>query len=165
MQKYIDLAKDMGLANAVALKPKQVFFDPRALLKCRWGCEDFFKPSIKCGSRGLSPAECRDMVGRYQNILLLHGHDARLLSQAVLAVEAAAFGDGHHFAFGIRTCNLCKNCAVDQGEECVSPEKVRPCDQAFGIDMFRTVKELELPLHVLKSKDETQNRYGFVLIN
>lgn len=165
MQKYVDLAKEMGLSNAVPLKPEQVCFDPRAIMKCRWGCMDYKNHGIKCGSRGLSFEQCRDLVNSYQNILLLHGHDARQLSQVVLAVEAAAFRDGNHFAFGIRTCNLCKVCVVEQGKDCIQPEKVRPCDQAFGIDVFRTVKQLELPLQVLLSKDETLNRYGFVLIN
>jgi len=165
MQKYIDLAKDMGLPNAKALKPDQVIFDPRARLKCHWGCQDYFHPSPKCGSRGLSLAECQDMVGRYKNILLLHGHDAHLLSQAVLAVEAAAFRDGLYMAFGIRYCNWCKVCAVDQGKDCVSPEKVRPCEQALGIDVFRTAREAGLPIQVLQSKDEAQNRYGLVLID
>jgi predicted metal-binding protein len=30
------------MAEAVRITPKDIFFDPRALLKCRWGCEDFF---------------------------------------------------------------------------------------------------------------------------
>jgi len=165
MEKYQAMAKQMGLTNAVLLKPEQIFFDPRAVLKCRWGCEDYSKRTLKCGSRGLSHAECVDMVGRYRNILLLHGHDAHQLSKAVLALEAAAFLDGHYFAFGLRYCKLCKACAVNQGQECVQPEKVRPCDQAMGIDVYRTAREAGLPCYVLQNKDEQQNRYGFVLIS
>lgn len=165
VEKYQDLGLKMGLSHVQVLGPEQVFFDPRAVLKCRWGCEDFAKRTLKCGSRGLSHGECVDMVRRYQNILLLHGHDAHLLSKAVLSLEAAAFFDGHYFAFGIRYCNLCPACAVDQGQDCVQPAKVRPCDQALGIDVYRTAREAGLPCQVLQSKDEPQNRYGFVLIN
>jgi predicted metal-binding protein len=164
MQKYVDLAKEMGLANALVIGPDQVVFDPRAILKCHWGCEDFHKRTIKCGSRGLSPEQCQDMVGRYEHILLLHGHDAHQLSKAVLALEAAAFLDGYYFAFGVRYCRLCPACAVDQGQECIQPNKVRPCDQAVGIDMYRTARAAGLPIQVLQSKDEMQNRYGLVLI-
>jgi len=165
MEKYLKLGLEMGLSHVVPLGPEQVFFDPRARLKCRWGCEDFSKRTLKCGSRGLSHAECMEMVRSYQNILLLHGHDAHLLSKAVLALEAAAFHDGHYFAFGVRYCKLCPSCAVDQGKECVQPEKVRPCDQAMGIDVYRTARAVGLPIRVLQSRDEQQNRYGFVLIN
>lgn len=165
MDRYISQGKQMGLSNVALLGPEQVFFDPRAVLKCRWGCEDYFNRSIKCGPRGLSQDECIEMVRRYQNILLLHGHDAHLLSKAVLAVERAAFLDGHYFAFGIRYCKICKVCAVDQGQPCPQPDKVRPCDQAMGIDVYRTAREKGLPCQVLQSKDEVQNRYGFVLID
>ena len=47
-EKYIDLAKSLNMVNAKIISPKDIFFDIRALLNCRWGCEDFFKDSIKC---------------------------------------------------------------------------------------------------------------------
>ncbi len=43
-------------------------------------------------------------------------------------------------------------------------EKVRPCDFMFGIDMYRTARNLDLPCEVLKDKKDLQNRYGLVLI-
>ena len=56
-------------------------------------------------------------------------------------------------------------CSVQQGKPCSSPEKVRPCDQSLGIDVYKTVRNLGLPIEVLKDKNDTQNRYGFVLID
>ncbi|MCB2228368.1 MAG: DUF2284 domain-containing protein [Desulfarculaceae bacterium] len=165
MDKYLDLARELGATVAKPLSPDQIYFDPRARLKCRWGCYDYFTRGIKCGDRGVSQEEFQDMVGRYAHILLLGGPDAHRLSKAVLGVEAAAFRDGHYMAFGVRTCNWCKVCAVSEGKECVAPEKVRPCDQAMGIDVFRTAREAGLPIQVLLSEDQEPNRYGFVLIN
>ena len=165
MQKYQDMARNLGMANAVALEPGRLFLDPRAILKCRWGCEDYFSQSIKCSTRGTSLDQRQEMLARYQDILLLHAHDARPLSKAVLAIERAAFLDGNYFAFGVRYCMLCKKCAVDQGQPCPQPEKVRPCDQAFGIDVYKTAASVGLPIQVLGDKDETQNRYGFVFIS
>ncbi len=165
MQKYIDLAKEMGLANALPVTTEQIVFDPRVLLKCRWGCEDYFNQSIKCSTRGYSPQELQAMVQSYDNVLLLHGHDARALSQAVLEIERAAFLDGHYLAFGVRYCNLCKVCVVDQGEACPTPDKVRPCDQLFGIDVFQTARQAGLRIEVLRTKEQTQDRYGFVFID
>jgi predicted metal-binding protein len=45
------------------------------------------------------------------------------------------------------------------------PQKVRPCDQALGIDVYKTVRELGLPCQPLQSQDDIQNRYGFVLLD
>jgi predicted metal-binding protein len=105
------------------------------------------------------------MIKRYSHILLVHAHDAGQVSRAVLEIERAAFLDGHYFAFAIRCCNLCKVCAVDEGKPCITPEKVRPCDQAFGIDVYATARQAGLPCQVLQNPDDVQNRYGFVLID
>jgi len=165
MEKYIRLAKELRMIDAMIISPKQIFFDIRAILKCRWGCEDFLPGNIRCDRRGTTYQERVEMVKRYNHILLLHSHDARALSDAVLNIERAAFLDGYHFAFAIRTCNLCERCIVKQGNPCPTPDKVRPCDSIFGINVYKTVRNLGLPCEVLKTKDDVQNRYGFVLID
>lgn len=148
-EKYAELAKSLNAINAKIISPQDIFFDIRAILKCRWGCEDLFQNSIRCGTRNISYQERVEMVKGYNNILLVHSHDARELSIAVLEIEKTAFLDGYHFAFAIRTCNLCKICTVQQGNPCPTPEKVRPCDQSFGIDVYKTARNLGLPCEVL----------------
>ncbi|MGO9118633.1 MAG: DUF2284 domain-containing protein [Desulfomonilaceae bacterium] len=164
-QRYVELAKSLKAVNAKMISPKNIFFDIRAMLKCRWGCEDFFHNSVKCGTRGTTYQERVEMIKSYKNILLVHSNDARELSLAVLEIEKAAFLDGHYFAFAMRTCNLCKVCAAQHGKPCPTPDKVRPCDQSFGIDVYKTARNLGLPCDVLQSKNDVQNRYGFVLID
>jgi predicted metal-binding protein len=104
------------------------------------------------------------MIKAYKNLLLVHSHDAGKVSNAVLEIERAAFLDGYYFAFALRYCRLCKACAVDKGKSCPTPEKVRPCDQSFGIDVYRTARKQGLPCDVLQNKDDIQNRYGFVFL-
>ena len=165
MEKYVRLAKDHGMVNAVIFSPQDIFFDVRAILKCRWGCNEYYEDNVRCSSRGTTFSERVEMVKSYNSILLVHAHDARQLSQAVLAIEKAAFLDGHYFAFAIRTYNLCDDCSVLKGEDCPFPKKIRPCDQAFGIDVFKTVRKLGLPIEVLQKEDDIQDRYGFVSID
>lgn len=163
--KYIQMAKEFNMKNAVLLKPEDIFYDIRAVLKCRWGCADYFKQTVKCSIRDTTIDERMGMVKAYKDILMLHSHDAREISWAVFEIERAAFLDGYYFAFGIRYCMLCKNCMTEKGEECPTPEKVRPCEQSFGIDVYKTARNKGLPCNVLKNIDEQQNRYGFVLID
>lgn len=165
MQKYIQTAKNLNMINARIISPQDIVFDLRALLKCRWGCEDYFQENIKCHTRGTTFEERVGMVKRYNHILLVHSHQARELSRAVLEIEQTAFLDGHYFAFALRYCNWCQVCAVSQGKPCPTPEKVRPCDQSFGIDVYQTVRNLGWPCDVLQDKGDLQNRYGFVLID
>ena len=165
MEKYVRLAKEFKMINAMVISPEQIYFDIRAILKCRWGCEDFFRDNIRCHTRDTTYHERVEMIKRYNHILLVHSHDARMLSDAVLKIERSAFLDGYYFAFAIRTCNLCEACVVNQKNPCPTPEKVRPCDQSFGIDVYKTVRNLGFPCEVLQKKEDPQNRYGFVLID
>lgn len=164
MDRYVQMAKELGVLDAIPISPADVFFDIRAVLKCRWGCEDFSNRSIKCHVRDTTFQERVEMVGRYSDILLLHSNDARTLSKAALEIERSAFLDGNYFAFAIRYCMLCKECAVQHGKPCPTPAKIRPCDQAFGIDVYKTARHQGLPCEVLQDRNDMQNRYGFVLI-
>jgi len=165
MEKYIQLAKGLNMVDALIVSPNQISFDIRAILKCRWGCEDFRPGNIRCDNRGTTYQERVEMVKRYNHILMVHSHDARELSKAVLEIERTAFLNGYTFAFAIRTCNLCETCSVKQGDPCPNPDKVRPCDSIFGIDVYKTARNLGLPCEVLKTKEDIQNRYGFVLLD
>ena len=166
MEKYIALAKDLKMINAKIISPADIHFDIRGRLKCKWGCDEASSPgNIRCDERGTGYEERVEMVRNYRNILLVHAHDARQVSVAVLEIERAAFLDGYYFAFAVRCCCLCGKCSVETGGTCPSPEKIRPCDQLFGINMFKTARGLGLPINVLKDKNEIQNRYGFVLID
>lgn len=162
--KYIQMAKELKMVNTKIISSDDIYFDIRAILKCRWGCEDFFNQSIKCNTRNTSYQERTEMVKAYQNILFVHSHNARELSIAVLEIEKIAFLDGYYLSFAIRYCKLCKSCAIDQGKSCPTTEKVRPCDQSFGIDVYKTARNQGLPCDVLQNKEDVQNRYGFVLL-
>ncbi len=165
LDKYVALALEHKMLHAKLITPKNIVFDIRALLKCRWGCEDYARQDPRCHDRGTTYEQRLAMVQQYNNILLIHSNNANQLSKAVLEIERTAFLDGYYFAFGIRFCNLCKVCVVGQGDSCPTPDKVRPCDQSFGIDVYQTVRNLGLPCEVLQNKDDVQNRYGFVLLD
>ena len=165
MEKYIGLAKDLKMLNAMLISPQEIVFDIRAILKCRWGCEHVFQQNMKCDTRNTTFQERVEMINSYRTILLLHSHEAQELGQAVLEIEKVAFLDGYYFAFAIRACNLCQDCGIKRGGSCPTPEKIRPCDSIFGIDVYRTARNLGLPCEVLQNRGEVQNRYGFVLLD
>ncbi len=167
MEKYIQMARDLKMIDIKLITPDDIFFDIRAVLKCRWGCENFIDANnnIRCHSRETSHEERIAMIKKYKHILILHSHNSRQLSIAVLEIEKTAFLDGYYFAFGIRCCSLCKDCSVLKGKPCPTPNKIRPCDQLFGIDVYKTATNLGLPIQVLHKEDDIQNRYGFVLID
>ena len=166
MEKYIEIAKKWDAGHALIISPNDIVFDRRAILKCLWGCENHLEPNrIKCGSRGLSFKEAQAIIHEYQRILLIHHHDNVKLSNIARKIEQAAFLDGHYFACAMHCCHLCKTCKIDSGKSCHMQNKIRPCDQSFGVDVYKTVKDLGLPCAPLQSKTQTPNRYAFVLID
>ncbi len=162
--KYITLAKKFGMINAIIISPSEISFDIRTNLKCSWGCERGLIPNTKCDNRGTTYGERVKMVKHYKAILLIHSHEARKLSKVILELEKNAFLDGYYLAFALRACNLCKECKVKRGNDCLHPEKVRPCECLFGIDVYKTARKLGLSCEVLHKKEDIQNRYGFLLI-
>jgi predicted metal-binding protein len=165
MKKYIQLAKELNMKDAIVITPQQVYFDKRVVLKCRWGCDSKGSDNLRCGARDTTYDERIEIIRCYTRILFLYSHNARELTGASLEIERAAFLDGYYFASAIRCCCFCDTCILEQGKDCPYPEKIRPCDQLFGIDMYKTARQLGFPCHVLQNRDEQQNRYGLVLID
>ncbi len=165
MEKYIELAKSLKMKNAKVISPKEMVFDIRTLLKCHWGCENHGSQNIRCLRRNDSFEERLEMVKSYKRILFIHSNNGRDISKACLEIERQAFLDGYHLAFAIRFCNLCKHCAVEDEKPCINPQKVRPCEAIFGIDVYETAKIHGLPCYPLQDKDDVQNRFGFVCIS
>ncbi|MFC1540111.1 DUF2284 domain-containing protein [Gemmatimonadota bacterium] len=167
MNKYIDLAIKMKMINAILISSDDIHFDIRTMLKCKWGCENCTNntENIRCHDRGITYQERVEIIKRYNHILLLHCNNSKQLSVAVLEIERIAFLDGYYFASAIRNCSLCSTCVMSIGEPCPTPERIRPCDALFGIDVYKTARDLDLPISVLKDKNDVQNRYGFVLID
>ena len=164
VDKYTAIAGNYNIKDTILITPDQIVFDLRAVLKCRWGCDYSKSRSIKCEHHGISIEERKQMIHSYKQIFLLHNDNARVLTLACLEMEKELYLDGYYFAFALRSCNFCASCNAKEGKECSHPEKVRPCEEMFGIDIYQTVRNLGLPIEVLKTSEDPQNRYGFVLI-
>lgn len=165
LKKYLDFALSEGMVNVKIITPEDICFDPRVTLKCAWGCDRSSFAGIRCDNRNTALRERIEALKVYRNIILVHSHNAVRLSRTLLELERTAFLDGYYLAFAVRSCNYCEECRVMNGENCSFPEKVRPCETLFGIDVYRTVRSLGLPCDVLRNKEDIQNRYGFLLID
>ncbi len=163
---YIRRALDMGAADAVAFSIEDIVFDPRTLLKCMYGCADWGK-NHTCPSRPGSPgmAEYRDMFSRYRWGVIVHTHDKKLSQRISFALEGQAFRDGYYFAFSLSDCGLCETCSAVDGAPCRNVRMARPAFHSVGIDVFKTVRQLGLPLKTLANPDtDERNWYSAVFV-
>ena len=166
VDKYINLAMANGALDAAAVSPDDIVFDGRTLLKCMFGCADWGK-GCTCPSREgfLKPWEFEPLLRKYKTVLIIHAHDKKAAQNASHAVEREAFLDGDALAFSMSDCALCEECAGRHGEPCRNVKQARPAFHSVGIDIFTTVKKLNLPIYALKDAHEQQNWYSAVWLN
>ncbi len=162
---FTDLAIKLGAGHAVVFKIDDIVFDPRTILKCMFGCSDWGRGNT-CPSRpgSLKPWEYQKVFQRYSWGIIIHSTSKKVSQDVSFAIEREAFLKGYYFAFSLSDCTLCSECAGRGGTECVNPKKARPALQSVGIDVFKTVHRLGLPLKTLYSEDEEQNWYSAVFI-
>jgi len=165
-QQYAKLARSMDAVDAVPFSIEQIVFDPRTLLKCMFGCRTWGK-NHTCPSRPGNPglADYKDMFSRYREGVIIHTHDKVLSQQISFAIEDQAFKDGHYLAFSLSDCALCAGCGAAEGVPCRNPHMARPAFHSVGIDVFKTVRQLGLPIETLTDPEsEEQNWYSAVFI-
>ena len=165
-QKYISLAQEMGAADAVLFTADQICWDSRTLLKCMYGCPDWGK-NHTCPSRPGNPsmAEMKEMFSRYSWGVIVHTHEKKLSQRISLKLESTAFHDGYYFAMSLSDCGLCDECAAVRCEDCRHVREARPAFHSVGIDVFKTVRQLGLPIYTLSDRNAPdQNWYSAVFI-
>lgn len=161
----IELAKSMGALDAVRFSIDDIIFDSRTLLKCMFGCGDWGK-NHTCPSRpGFpKPWEFEKILRNYSYGMIIHTKDKTLSQKISFEIERQAFLKGFYFAFSLSDCSKCTACKCVSGEPCAFPREARPAFHAVGIDVFKTVHNLGLPLDVLKEKDAEPDWYSAVFI-
>jgi len=166
-QTYIDFALAQGAEHAVEITIDQIAFDSRTYLKCLFGCSGG-NPATPCHSQPgrIKPWEYEPMLKKYKWGILIHSKIERITQDISLALEGRAFADGYYFAFSLSDCALCAECAHMRKEPCPHYEMTRPSMHAAGIDVFKTVRNLKLPLEALKApwSEEDLNFYSLVLV-
>ena len=118
-----------------------------------------------------------DQVPLFRKGLALWIHDT------MYELEQHAFYRGYYksLAFSSYPCTYCKECVLEaEGRvadlslkrDCRHSEKVRPSMEAVGIDVFATVRKLNLPIDVIPCEDNVHGRittsninsYGLLLL-
>jgi predicted metal-binding protein len=145
-------------------------------VKCMYGCDSYGKKST-CPPNTPSITECREFIAEYKNAVVFHfqvkvDDDKELhqwckqINRELLKVEKEIFLLGYYKAFALLVdeCNFCSDC-VPERVMCKNKKMARPCTEAMGIDVYKTVRDLQYPIQVIREKNENMNRYGILLID
>jgi len=164
-EKYIQIAKEMGAASVVKFGIEDIVFDPRVVLKCIFGCSDYGRNhTCPYQKSPLTMDEYRKIFEHYSWGVIIGCKDKKISQRISYEIERLAFLDGYHFSFSLSDCGLCKECSKISGKCCNVPTKARPAFHAIGIDVFKTVHQLNLPLNVLQTKEDEVNWYSAVFV-
>ena len=162
---YIKKAIGMGAEYAVPFIITDIVFDSRVILKCIFGCKDYGKlHSCPYQRSPLSMEEYQRVLEKYSWGIIIGCGDKPSSQHISYEIERDCFLDGYYFAFSLSDCGLCKTCSKASDNDCVFPEKARPAFHSVGIDVFKTVRNLGLPIDVLRSKDDAQHWYSAVFV-
>jgi len=165
MEKYINMAISMGAKNAVRFNISDIAFDSRVVLKCIFGCGDFgLLHSCPYQRSPLSMEEYQRIFEKYSWGIIIGCADKPTSQTISYEIERECYLDGYYFSFSLSDCGLCKTCAKAKDVNCVFPQKARPAFHSVGIDVFKTVRKFNLPIEVLRSKNDPQNWYSAVFI-
>jgi len=163
--KYLIMAKEMGAKNAVEFKLSDIIFDPRVALKCVFGCPDYGKNhTCPFQKSPLNLEQYKETFSRYEGGIIIGCATKKLSHSISFEIERASFLDGHYFAFSLSDCSLCSTCSKAVNEDCRVPSKARPAFHSIGVDVFKTVNDLGLPLTVAKDMNGEINWYSAVFI-
>jgi len=164
-EKYVNLALEMGAANAVKFNIEDIVFDPRVVLKCMFGCSDYGRNhTCPYQKSPLSMDEYRKIFSHYKWGIIIGCKEKKISQKISYEIEKQTFLDGYHFSFSLSDCTLCKECAKVHDKCCNVPTKARPAFHAIGIDVFATVKKFDLPLFVMQAPDDEENWYSAVFV-
>ena len=161
--------------------------------KCRYGCPAFGQ-RLSCPPFSPTPEETRRLLAEYKTAVLVHSQtspdpdftpeqsrqhikECRVkLHTAIIEMERVAFLLGYYkaLAMGANPCALCDTCVIKESNiskiddfstlDCRHRDIMRPPMDAFGIDVFQTVKNAGYSIRVLKSYTDVADLYAMVLI-
>ena len=165
MEKYIKKALDLGAENAVRFTIKDIAFDSRVVLKCIFGCKDYgLLHTCPYQKSPLTMEEYQRILEKYSWGVLIGCSDKPTSQLVSYEIERECFLDGYYFAFSLSDCGLCKTCAKGSQADCLFPDRARPAFHSVGIDVFKTARNFDLPIDVLRGKSDPQNWYSAVFI-
>lgn len=166
IDEMVTYANKLGALDTILFDIDDIVFDSRTLLKCMFGCEDWGN-GLTCPSANpqVSMKEYEEMFKRYSYGLIVHASNKKTNQDISYLLESKAFTAGYYMAFSLSDCAICKTCMGFSNKPCVNKKKARPAFHSVGIDVFSTVKRLNLPIYTLKEEDErSQNWYAAIFI-
>ena len=168
VEVYCKDVLELGVDGAKVVDPHSVITGEWVRMKCQFGCSGFGM-SHCCPPQTPTPEITRKVIDSYQRAILLHrrlgrGERGKIFNETVVRLEIKIFLDGYYKAWsmGSGPCRLCKEC--DLTVPCKHGFEARPSMESCGIDVFKTARDNEFPIDVVRTHEEERNIFGLILV-
>jgi len=170
-----DLLKKHGLNDFKWIPSNNIVVANWVRMKCQFGCPDYGKGGC-CPPNTPPVAQCREFFSEYGSAVLLHftieldkpgdrQEAFRSLNDRLVKAERDVFLAGFYKAFllFVSDCKICPDCTGDR-INCRDKIRARPSPESMAVDVYSTVRNSGYPIRVLKSYEETMDRYAILLV-
>ena len=121
-ESFKEKAVELGAVDAALIDTDQVVFDPRAYLKCRFGCNRWGKFWTCPPHVDISPELFMEAFKKYKKAIVIKTTDPVAGQEAAVALEKEAMlSFGCSFAFALVLCVQCEECAFP--DPCLHPHQ------------------------------------------
>jgi predicted metal-binding protein len=173
--KIESILKQNNISDYKWIQPSSVVFGEWVRMKCMYGCNNYGKRA-NCPPNVPPINKCKEFINEYSEIVIMHFENkfekpedrfdwTKKINADIINAEREVFLKGFYkaFALPVDSCRLCKEC-VDNKDKCNNNKYSRPAPDAFGIDVYKTARDNEYRINVLKSLNDKMDRFGFLLI-
>lgn len=165
--KYKPLVKkavELGAIDARLTSTETIVFDPRAHLKCRFGCARWGRYWTCPPNLSITSEQFIDAFDMYEWMIVVKSADPKIGQEVTVAIEKEAMMSYNSmYAFAMVLCVQCEECAFP--EPCRYPHLARPSIDAFGVDFGATLEPLNFEVNFDKNGKLLPAWYGFILLD
>ena len=160
----IDRSIELGALEAKLVPTKEIVFDDRSFLKCRFGCNRWGKYWSCPPNLALTPERFMDAFEKYDQSIFIKVSDPKLGQEVAVAIEKEAMlSHGCMFAFAMAMCVQCEECAFP--DPCRYPHLARPSMDGYGVDIGKTLEPLGFKVEFDKKGEFLPIWYVMVLLD
>jgi predicted metal-binding protein len=173
--KIDTLIKQTGFKDYHWIDPSEIVVAQWVRVKCMFGCSDYGLGT--CPPNTPSVDDCRKFFREYKHGIIIplkifadknnYPSDwSREMTDKLLLLEKDIFLSGYPKTFLLNQtcCSVCKECPGNR-TECKDKSHSRPSPESFAVDVYETIRNVGIEIHVIKESPSDIMRIAILLID
>jgi len=173
--KIESILREQGFSDFAWIDPRSIVVAHWVRIKCIFGCEDYGMAT--CPPNTPSVQDCDSFFKEYKRCILVrlnvfaHKENypsawSKKATKGLLEAERQIFLLGYEKTFLLNQtcCGICGECKSTR-IDCVDKKHSRPSPEAFAVDVYSTVRNAGMEIHVIPETPSQINRIALILVD